>query len=170
MAGLRSLLESNSAVEQMMAKMLATTGRRPSDSEQRSWRASLPVLASDLVDAGLSNIEVLVEYQLPLTSKRADVVLAGVHPRTGNPTYVVVELKQWSDAQNFEGDPKLVHVAAYGTRPVLHPLEQVAGYRQYMLDFLPALQNREYAIQGIAYLHNATQLGVDDLFALPQSS
>lgn len=153
-----------------MAKMLATTGRRPSDSEQRSWRASLPVLASDLVDAGLSNIEVLVEYQLPLTSKRADVVLAGVHPRTGNPTYVVVELKQWSDAQNFEGDPKLVHVAAYGTRPVLHPLEQVAGYRQYMLDFLPALQNREDAIQGIAYLHNATQLGVDDLFALPQSS
>jgi hypothetical protein len=38
---------------------------------------------------------VLVEYQLPLTSKRADVVLCGVHPRTGQSSYVVVELKQW---------------------------------------------------------------------------
>jgi len=167
--GLRSLLESDSAVEQMMSKMLATTGRRPSDGEQRSWRASLPVLVNDLVDAGLSNVEVLVEYQLPLTSKRADVVLAGVHPRTGEPTYVVVELKQWSDAQSFEGDPKLVHVPAYGSHPALHPLEQVSGYRQYMLDFLPALQNREDAIQGIAYLHNATRMGAEDLFELGQS-
>ena len=30
-------------------------------------------------------VEVLVEYQLPLTSKRADVVLCGEHPRPGGP-------------------------------------------------------------------------------------
>jgi hypothetical protein len=39
------------------------------------------------VQAGLDDVEVLLEYQLPLTSKRADVVLCGVHPRTGQPSY-----------------------------------------------------------------------------------
>jgi hypothetical protein len=66
--------------------------------EIRSWERSLHTLSADLVQAGLDDVEVLVEYQLPLTSKRADVVLCGVHPRTGQPSYVVVELKQWSSA------------------------------------------------------------------------
>jgi len=57
------------------------------------------------VQAGLDDVEVLVEYQLPLTSKRADVVLCGVHPRTRQPSYVVVELKQWSVASLLEDLP-----------------------------------------------------------------
>jgi hypothetical protein len=61
--------------------------------EQRSWQRSLSVLARDLVDARLRGVEVLVEYALPLTSKRVDVVLAGSHPRTRQPSYVLVELK-----------------------------------------------------------------------------
>jgi hypothetical protein len=52
-------------------------GYRPSNSEQQSWAASLPILAQDLVDADLGDVEMLVEYQLPLTSLRADVVPAG---------------------------------------------------------------------------------------------
>ncbi len=74
----------------------ATTGRSPSESERKSWRRSLPVLVRDLIEAGLGNVEMLIEYQLPLTSRRADVVLAGVDRRTGGDAYVVVELKQWS--------------------------------------------------------------------------
>ncbi len=153
-----------------MASMLASTGRRPSDGEVRSWNASLPVLANDLVCAGFSNIEVLVEHQLPLTSKRVDAVLAGRHPATGLASYVVVELKQWHRAEAFEEDPSLVLVDAYGRHPVLHPLVQVAGYREYMLDFLPGLGNREDAIAGVAYLHNATDHGISDLWQVPQSA
>jgi len=153
----------------MMATMLATTGRRPSEGERRAWTASIPVLANDLVDAGLSKIEILLEYQLPLTSKRADAVLAGVHPRTGKPSFVVVELKQWSSAECFEGDPKLVRIAAYGDHPALHPLEQVSGYRDYMLDFLPALESEGESVHGVAYLHNATKFAVDGLYELDQS-
>jgi len=44
-------------------------GRRAADSEVRSWERSLPVLAEDLRDAGLGQVEVLAEYQIPLTSK-----------------------------------------------------------------------------------------------------
>ena len=45
-----------------------------------SWRRSLPVLAADLCEAGLGDVEMLIEYHLPLTSQRADVVLAGAPP------------------------------------------------------------------------------------------
>lgn len=66
-----------------MTQYLYAPGHRPSPSESRSWHASVPKLATDLVEAGLGSEEVLVEHQLPLTSRRADVVLAGAHPATG---------------------------------------------------------------------------------------
>jgi hypothetical protein len=162
-SGLRSMLESPSAVEQMTARLLATTGRRPAAGELRAWKASLPVLANDLVSEGLGGVEVLVEQQLPLTSRRIDAVLVGVHPRTGAPSYVLVELKQWSAARAFSGDSELVRIDAYGERPVLHPLVQVAGYRDYLLDFLPGLEGDGERVAAVAYLHNATDHGVADL-------
>lgn len=97
-SGLQSLLESNSVVEQLTSRLLATMGRRPSASEVRSWNASLPILTNNLVSGGLGRIEMLIEHRLPLTSKRIDAVLAGQHPKTGLPSYVLVELKQWSRA------------------------------------------------------------------------
>jgi hypothetical protein len=57
----------------------------------------------------------LVEFQLPLTSKRADVVLVGRHPNTGGPSYLVVELKQWSHAERFEDSDSLVRIEEYGS-------------------------------------------------------
>jgi hypothetical protein len=62
------------------------------------------------VDAGLGQVEILTEYQLPLTSMRVDPVLAGVHPKTGGDSYVVIELKQWSAATSFDESPRLVTV------------------------------------------------------------
>ncbi len=163
------MLESESAVEQMTARMLATTGRRPGASEVRSWKSSLPVFMADLASAGLGGVEVLVEQQLPLTSKRIDVVVAGTHPKTGRDSFVLVELKQWDHAEPFEGSDSLVRIEAYGNRPVLHPLEQVKGYAQYMRDFLPGLDDSSSHVSCLAYLHNATRFSVSDLMDYPQS-
>jgi hypothetical protein len=143
----------------------ATTGRSPSESERKSWRRSLPVLARDLVEAGLGEIEMLIEYQLPLTSKRADVVLAGVDRRTGSDAYVVVELKQWSQAELYEDNERLVVVEGIH-REVEHPLLQVQGYCDYIADFVASLRGNDDAVRGVAYLHNACDLDVDDLFEL----
>jgi hypothetical protein len=143
----------------------ATTGRSPSESERKSWRRSLPILAHDLVEAGLGEIEMLIEYQLPLTSKRADVVLAGVDRRTGGDAYVVVELKQWSQAELYEDNERLVTVAGMN-RLLEHPLLQVQGYCDYIADFVASLNGNKNAVRGVAYLHNAADLDVDDLFEL----
>jgi hypothetical protein len=97
--------------EDLAEHLRMTAGIGTSPAERRSWDRSLPILAFDLVQAGLSQVEMLIEYQLPLTSKRVDVVLAGQDRRTGGDAYVVVELKQWSHAELFEDDPQLVLVA-----------------------------------------------------------
>ncbi|KAB1138801.1 DUF2075 domain-containing protein [Micromonospora sp. AMSO12t] len=135
-----------------------------SPSERRSWSRSLLVLGQDLADAGLGQVEVLVEYQLPLTSKRVDVVLAGVDPGTAEDSYVVVELKQWSQAESYEGSDRLVLVE-HARGPRLHPGVQVGDYCEYLTDFLGVLADRRNPVRGAAYLHNAVDRDVNDLFA-----
>ncbi|MFH8980582.1 DNA/RNA helicase domain-containing protein [Streptomyces varsoviensis] len=143
-------------------------GYQPGASEIRSWKRSLPALTAALLDAGLGDVEMLIEYGLPLTSKRADVVLAGVHPRTGAPSYVVVELKQWSQAYTEEGeDATLCRIDAY-PRPVLNPIEQVRGYADYLVSFNGALAEHPERVSGVAYLHNATEFGVSGLYEAVQ--
>ena len=56
---------NQSAVERVLAQRLEERflfdhGHRPSPGEVRSWAGSLPVLAADLCDAGLGQVEVLL--------------------------------------------------------------------------------------------------------------
>lgn len=132
-------------------------------SERNSWSRSLTVLANDLIDAGLDDVEMLLEYQLPLTSKRVDAVLAGVHPRTGADSYLVIELKQWSQASSYEGSETLLTVA-HAPGPRLHPGVQVGDYCEYLRDFLGVLATQSSVIGGAAYLHNAADADVTDVF------
>ena len=140
-------------------------GHSPAHGEVRSWERSLQVLSADLVEAGLEQVEALVEYQLPMTSKRADVVLCGTHPRTGAPSYVVVELKQWCRALMLDGSPRRLRARGMGER--LHPVEQVRRYCDHLVDFAAALEDHPDHVAGVAYLHNATDLDVDGLWGRP---
>ncbi len=168
-AGFAALALEGTLALRLSEQMLHRTGRRPSPAEARSWERSLPVLAQDLAQAGLDRVEVLLEHHLPLTSQRVDVVLAGRHPSTGDPSYVVLELKQWSAARLWEADPELVLVDGYPRDPRLHPVAQVRGYCTYLADFTRALADLPDPLAGAAYLHNATaEPDVTDLYALPQ--
>ena len=149
--------------------MRHSTGRRPSPSEARSWAGSLPILAQDITDAGLDSIEVLVEHQLPLTSKRVDVMLAGRHPRTGAASYVVVELKQWSQATPYDLTGELVTVQGVQGGPRLHPVAQVQRYCDYLVDFTATLHDEVDPVAGAAYLHNATSDLEQSLGGYPQT-
>jgi len=164
-----SLLRSSEAgtLVDRVAEHVRISGSGVGPSERLAWSRSLSVLSRDLVDAGLDRVEVIVEYKLPLTSKRADVVLAGRHPRTAADSYVVVELKQWSQAESFEGSPTLVTVQHMPGGPRLHPGVQVGGYCEYLTDFLGIAAREPQLIHGAAYLHNTTDDDVRDLFAEP---
>ncbi|MFD4953702.1 DNA/RNA helicase domain-containing protein [Streptomyces sp. NPDC058451] len=140
-------------------------GYRPSASQTRYWERSIPALADTLKEAELGDVEVILEFALPLSSKRADAVLAGVHPVTGEPSYVVVELKQWLQAAPDEDDPTLCHVDAY-KHPVLNPIEQVRRYCQYLVNFNGAVAECPHRVHGVAYLHNATEFEASRLRAI----
>lgn len=141
-------------------------GRHAPPSEVRSWERSLAVLSADLTDAGLDQVETLVEYRLPLTSKRADVVLCGFDPQHGTPRFLIVELKQWTRAHMLDDATDVCVLEGMGER--LHPVEQVRCYCSYLHDFLAAVSDDPQSLSGVAYLHNATDLDVDDLLDYPQ--
>lgn len=162
-------LLNDHAVPRLTRQFVIDVGYMPSSSEVRSWQSSLPVLLADLNEAGLAGVEVLVEHRLPLSSKRTDVIVAGNDARTGAPTYLVVELKQWSRAQADPDDVELVTVDAYGSRPVLHPGKQVQNYVQYMRDFVRVLESDPNAVSGAAYLHNASENSVASLRLRPET-
>jgi hypothetical protein len=137
-------------------------GARPSRSEVRSWERSIPALLNQLTDAGLHEVEVLVEYRLPLSSKRADVVLVGQHPR-GDPSCVVVENKQWSRLELVDSEHRLVGLADSGGQEHLHPQEQVRRYVEYLQDFNRYLGEHPGSAAGCVYLHNATSGNIGGL-------
>ncbi|MEU2700167.1 MULTISPECIES: DUF2075 domain-containing protein [Micromonospora] len=142
-------------VEQLTAH-LTRVGFRISKSERSSWQQSLPALAMELVGAGLGELDVLVECQLPRSSKRIDVILAGMEPLTRRPAYLVVELKQWSVATTYDEAEKLVQVPGMA-EPQVHPAVQVENYCSYLTDFLPMFAESPDRVHGLAYLHNAEQ-------------
>jgi hypothetical protein len=167
-AGIAALALEGTLGVRLAEQVRMQTGRSCSPSEIRSWERSLPVLAQDLLRAGLDQVEVILEMRLPLSSKRIDAVLAGVHPKTREPSYVVIELKQWSQASAWEADPTLVTVEGVAGGPRLHPVVQVRGYCDYLVDFTRSLHGRSDHVVGAAYLHNATnEDDVLDLFDLP---
>ncbi len=166
-AQFRARVLAGSLVPTLFEQYVRRLSHRPSDGEVRSWERSLHALSADLVEAGLDEVEVLLEYRLPLTSKRADAVLCGVHPRTGAPSYVVVELKQWSSATVLDGAPDVCVVRGYGGEH-LHPSEQVRRYCGHLQDFLAALGGLTDPLAGVAYLHNASETDVAELYDLPQ--
>ncbi len=166
-AGVRSQIAASTLVPTMSEQFAFAYGHRPSPAEVRSWERSLTVLANDLHDAGLDQVEILLEYRLPLTSRRVDAVLCGVHPRTADSSYVVVELKQWSSAIPVDGTDDVVLDNGHGRR--LHPAAQVGGYCEYIADFNAILSGTTERLSGVAYLHNADDDGVAGLWDYAQS-
>ncbi|WP_240362624.1 DUF2075 domain-containing protein [Streptomyces sp. S1D4-23] len=157
---------AGSLVESLATQFQFTYGFEAGVSEKRSWGNSLPALAHTLLDAGLGDVEVLIEYPVPLSSYRVDALLAGAYPVTGEPSYVVVELKQWTAVELVPDAEDLVTVQGMGNTARLHPIAQVRRYCDHIADFTKSLHGHEHRISGAAFLHNATDFGVDGLFDL----
>lgn len=124
---------------------------RPSSSEVTSWANSLPILDEDLREAELGSAGIVLEYMLPLSSKRLDAVVVG-RDQQGFSRATVVELKQWRRAEITSVEDRLVNLGGHLT---LHPQQQVAQYVMYLRDFHPLVDQARLKIDGGAYLHNA---------------
>ncbi|MFI8081456.1 DNA/RNA helicase domain-containing protein [Kitasatospora sp. NPDC086009] len=131
-----------------------------------SWEYSLRDVVEALNERGLGGVEVMVEYKLPYMDGDIDVILAGYHPTTDEPSYVLIELKQWDSVTVSPENPVAVHAGFPKVK--LHPVRQVQRYCEHLMHSYALLRGRPERLAGVALLHNATDQ-VKELLKLPQS-
>ena len=128
-------------------------GFNPSPSEERSWSNSLRALANTLTLGGFTDHGILLEYQLPLSSRRLDAMVTG-HGHDGAPAAVIVELKQWTDCEPSTVDECVT--VRYGGRAkaVLHPSAQARQYRDRLADGHTAFHDDAIRLDACAFLND----------------
>ena len=137
---------------------------RPSPQEVRSWQNSLTRMSMVLQRAELTDHGVILEHQLPLTSKRLDCMVVGRDgPRSDQA--VVVELKQWETTVTSDVDLCVGTFVGGRVRDMLHPSVQVGQYAQYLKDYHTVFSSDEVGLAACAYLHNFEFDATDELFA-----
>jgi len=131
-------------------------GKNPSDSEYRSWQQSLVILNNSFHHSLLVSNWLIIEYQLPFSSRRIDVLIFGksVHKED---TVVLMELKQWSNDSvedcEVEGNVLVDYGKFREERP--HPSLQVEGYHFDLMDFLKIFDDRDKpSLNSCVYCHN----------------
>ncbi|WP_290891240.1 DNA/RNA helicase domain-containing protein [Arenimonas sp.] len=149
--------------ERIASAYLTSTGRYAGQSEQRSWKESLSEMAKVLRAPGLpDDMGVGVEYQIPQSAKRIDMLLTG-HDKDDNPHLVIVELKQWSNARVSDKDG--IVIAQRGgphEREGPHPCYQAWSYAALLEGFNEAIYDGDIRLRPCAYLHNYRRDGVID--------
>ena len=101
----------------------------------------------------MKNVGVGLEMQLPLTSKRLDCLLTGVN-ESGHASAVIIELKQWADAEASSIVDFVVAYVGQSFRDMLHPSEQAQRYEQYLEDSSTAFSDGEVRLAACSYLSN----------------
>ena len=92
----------------------------PSPAEITSWRNSLRAVSGVFEHAGLDDHGVILEYQLPLTSRRLDCLVCGKDDNRHD-NAVIIELKQWEKSSIAGGDNLVSAWVGGAQRDILHP-------------------------------------------------
>jgi hypothetical protein len=135
---------------------------RVAEAERRSWRNSLGYMNNVLSDPEIpSDCMVAIEYKIPQTSNRVDVILTGQN--NDNRDYaMIIELKQWETAELTDQDAVIRTFIGNGKRELTHPSYQAWSYASLLNSFNEAVYTGDIRIQPCAYLHNYTRDGIID--------
>ena len=145
----------NQIAEKLKQSFFVHYRYQPSPAEIRSWQNSLRAMSSVIENAELMDHGVLLEYQLPLSSRRLDCMVCG-HDSDGKANAVIVELKQWENCSEAEGENEVLTWLGGTHREVLHPAVQVHQYQMYLQDVHPAFYEppSPVGLSACSYLHN----------------
>lgn len=124
-------------------------------SEIQSWNKSLKYFSDILSETNLDNtVTITLEYNLPLTSNRIDLILTGYN-NSKNPIVLVFELKQWENVNNIVDSNYLVQTFLNGClRNVVHPGYQVWSYSEILKNYNEYIQENNVEIRSCLLMHN----------------
>jgi DUF2075 family protein len=138
----------------------------PSAFEIRSWRQSLASISQVFQSNHLLDHGIILEYQIPLTSKRLDCLITGKDGHHHD-NAVIIELKQWEECEQADGTNEVITYTGGAQREVLHPSAQVGQYATYLKDVHTAFYEPPLPVclSACAYLHNYRFVSDDVLLA-----
>jgi hypothetical protein len=145
---------SGSITDEIYAMYQQKIGRSPK-SQIMSWENSMQYMYRVLEDSEIpDDCGVAIEFTIPTTSKRIDFILTGEN-QFRDDSVVIIELKQWSEAQKVDGKDGVVKtVLGGGLRETTHPSYQVWSYASLIRNFNQTVDEEEIELHPCAYLHN----------------
>ncbi|MFD7765078.1 DNA/RNA helicase domain-containing protein [Streptomyces microflavus] len=147
--GIAGLVGDAGFIQRCAARYTAAGFGRPGEAEVRSWRNSWPPLFGALVRAGLSDLQVYLEYGTPGGGRRLDALLVGAGP-DGGLVLVIVELKQWQTCRVLDAE----RVMRSDGVVTAHPVYQVAAYRSFFIHWRPK-SAPDLEVRAVVVLHGA---------------
>lgn len=141
--------------EKIESLMMDRLGRRTGASEHQAWQNSLAYMGNIIGRSAIpGDAGIAIEYSIPYTSKRVDLIVTGLNEE-GRNAAVIVELKQWSSAEAVQGKDGVVRTAVgKGIHEVTHPSYQAWSYAEAIEDFNADVRDRGVVLSPCACLHN----------------
>ena len=131
-------------------------GQATTIGEINSWKNSMQYMNNVLIDNEIpSDAGVIIEYQIPQTSKRIDFILTGQDEHENNYA-ILIELKQWSECEITDKDAVVTTYVGKRNREVSHPSYQVWSYASLLEGFNEAVYTSNIHLKPCAFLHNYT--------------
>ncbi len=138
----------------VLAAFAARTGHRVTKAEMRAWKESLLAMAKVLRDDSIpTDCGIAIEYVIPQTAKRIDLLLSGIDERDRS-KLIIVELKQWESATLTRKDGLIRTRFGGGEADTSHPSYQAWSYAELLRNFNEEVYSNEIPLQPCAYLHN----------------
>src|SRR3989338_1219754 len=146
--------------------------KSPLESEYRAWQQSLNVLNNSFVFSSLIENRIVVEFELPYSSRRIDVLLFGTGA-DDRENIVLIELKQWSNEYVEDCETEGNIIVDYGNRKAeqAHPSLQVQGYHFDLKDFFAIFEEQEMVgLSSCSYCHNYARRDSENVLFYPKFS
>ncbi|MDY6985810.1 MAG: DNA/RNA helicase domain-containing protein [Candidatus Thermoplasmatota archaeon] len=137
-------------IKELKNNFLESCGESPGIEQVRAWRSSLKAMADILSDTYFENLQILLEYRLPFSGERCDVILLG-YGKNGKPQALIIELKGWNKADEVESNFVESDIGKSA-----HPEYQVRNYVGKIKFSHSASEN--FDIEGCVYMYNISSI------------
>ena len=124
--------------------------------EYDAWHNSMQFMRNVVDDDDIDDdVKIAIEYNIPLTSKRVDFIISG-SDANGNDNVVIVELKQWQEAEIVDDDMLYCVKTNVGKKGniVPHPSYQAYSYARIIYNNCQTVADNSINLVPCAYLHN----------------